>query len=51
MLMPISEYERNENIIDGFGVGYEGPDISDLSYTFQLQLSRPVQWPVPLPLP
>ena len=51
LLMPISEYELNENIIDQFAAGYEGPDISDLSYTFQLQLSRTAQWPVPLTLP
>ena len=49
--MPISEYELNENIIEQFAAGYEGPDISDLSYTFQLQLSRTAQWPVPLTLP
>jgi hypothetical protein len=49
--MPISEYQLNQNIIDEFGEDYEGPDVTDLSYTFQLKLSRPVQWPVPTMVP
>jgi hypothetical protein len=51
LLMPISEYQLNQNIIDEFGEDYEGPDVTDLSYTFQLKLSRPVQWPVPTMVP
>jgi hypothetical protein len=50
-LMPESEYELNQNIIDEFGVDYDGPDVTDLNYTFQLKLSRAVEWPVPSTLP
>ena len=51
LLMPISEYQLNPNIIEEFGLDYEGPDVSDLSYDFQLKLSRQVQWPVPTMVP
>ena len=50
-LMPESEYELNPNIIDEFGTDYDGPDVTDLNYTFQLKLSRAVEWPVPSTLP
>lgn len=50
-LMPISEYELNQDIIDEFGAGYEGPDIRNTTYVYPNQLSRPVAWPVPLTLP
>jgi hypothetical protein len=46
-LMPESEYELNQNIIDEFGVDYDGPDVTDLNYSYELKLSRAVDWPVP----
>ncbi len=46
-LMPIDEYQLNQDIVANHPVGYEGPDLQDLSYKFQLELDRPVEWPVP----
>ena len=50
-LMPITEYQLNPEIIAEFGAGYEGPDVTDVNYTYANQLTRPVQWPVPATLP
>ncbi len=41
-LMPISEYENNENI----AAGYEGPDLTDPNYVFDLRVDRIADWPV-----
>ncbi len=50
MLMPTDAYELNPNVEPG----YEGPDLSDLNYTFQLTIDRPIElgvdWPVPASL-
>jgi len=51
MLMPITDYELNTHILDAFGLGYEGPDLADRSYTYQLQVDRVANWPVPAQLP
>lgn len=51
-LMPTSEYQLNDNIVEEFGADYEGPDITVLSYTYPLeQTFSVVQWPVPLTVP
>lgn len=46
LLMPEDAYDLNQNIQDG----YSGPDLSDLSYTFQLEVDREAGWPVPATL-
>lgn len=43
MLMPASAYQLNPTIPDG----YEGPDLSDPSYTFEVTVERAPTWPVP----
>ena len=51
-LMPVGEYQLNDNIVEEFGADYEGPDVTTLSYTYPLeQTFKVVQWPVPLTLP
>ena len=45
-LMPEDAYELNETIQDG----YSGPDLSDLNYTFELEVDRVANWPVPATL-
>lgn len=47
LLMPVEEYQLNPFIVESYASGYEGPDLQDLSYEFQLKLDRPVEWPVP----
>ncbi len=46
MLAPISTYELNPEV----PAGYEGPDLSDLSYRFELTVNRQANWPVPAQL-
>jgi hypothetical protein len=51
-LMPIDEYQLNPEVIAAFGADYEGPDITEISYTYaNQQTRRTVQWPVPATLP
>lgn len=45
-LMPESAYELNENL----EAGYTGPDLSELDYTFELEVDRVANWPVPASL-
>ena len=47
LLMPVNEYQLNQNIVDAHGAGYEGPDLQDLGYEFELEMGREVEWPVP----
>ncbi|MGD2046266.1 MAG: hypothetical protein PVJ80_16060 [Gemmatimonadota bacterium] len=47
LLMPEDAYELNTAITEG----YTGPDLADLSYTFELTVSRVADWPVPASLP
>ncbi|MSR21752.1 MAG: hypothetical protein EXR91_12400 [Gemmatimonadetes bacterium] len=47
LLMPESAYNLNPLITAGF----IGPDLSNLSYDFQLKVARVARWPVPSSLP
>ena len=49
--LTVRQLAGNQNIIDEFGADYDGPDVTDLNYTFELKLSRAVEWPVPSTLP
>lgn len=47
LLMPENAYELNENV----PADYTGVDLSDRSYTWELEIDDKPQWPVPSELP
>jgi len=47
LVLPATAYELNPNV----PADYIGPDLTDLSYTWELQVDEKPNWPVPASLP